>query len=180
MARPAAVGQPIGQFAKKYIIYLRTYASRTDTMVRHKSRWILARFDFEPDVAPSLQVSSEPKPGSTVGVGDSIVPRAVGAAKKRKRDKSGAAGSASGDSGGAGAAASSSPNPNALTGKDIHKSLRDCMAAAFGTVGAALTYDVHGEKNEKVPRQTDPRGWRVRWGDVCGGRWGFVLAPVPY
>eukprot|EP00566_Odontella_aurita_P027342 CAMPEP_0113580384 /NCGR_PEP_ID=MMETSP0015_2-20120614/30642_1 /TAXON_ID=2838 /ORGANISM="Odontella" /LENGTH=168 /DNA_ID=CAMNT_0000484565 /DNA_START=70 /DNA_END=572 /DNA_ORIENTATION=+ /assembly_acc=CAM_ASM_000160 len=74
-------------------------------MVRQKSRWILARLDFEEDVI--------------LGV------RSSGTRKLGREDGSARLNASKG-----------------LSGKDIHKALREMLSTAFGTVGAGMVYTI--------------------------------------
>uniref|UniRef100_A0A7S2EPX0 Uncharacterized protein n=1 Tax=Trieres chinensis TaxID=1514140 RepID=A0A7S2EPX0_TRICV len=96
-------------------------------MVRQKSRFILARFDFNADVY--ADPSSVESPEGELDGRQSIVPMPSG--KKRKRGNLGVV------------APNAASSPAVVTGKDVHVALRDCLSAAFGEIGAGLSYDVH-------------------------------------
>lgn len=81
-------------------------------MVRQKSRWLLVRLDFEENLVPKSTQSSTTKRGRGGGIIKSAPESSVPAASK------------------------------GISGKEIHKSLREMLSAAFGVVSAGMAFNI--------------------------------------
>jgi len=88
-------------------------------MVRHKSRWLLARLDFDDDLFGETAKRS--------------------LSSKRNRKCRGVGGDVVANSYFSNAA-------SRISERAIHKTLREMMYAAFGTVGTGMAYSVQGEQ----------------------------------